>query len=1143
MSLMHNISTVAHYEAKTLSRSWFFRLFLAGSLFILTIMNIGIYSPVGDEDWMLVSIPSSVPLINLYLLNIGQAIVVIFLAADFLKRDKKVDTNEVLYTRPMSNFEYVVGKSWGILRLFLILDLIILAIALTVNIISKSMKVEILAYLEYLLIISIPTIVFSLGLAFILMSVIKNQALTFLILLGIAALDMFWLWYRAGSIFDYMAFGLPLYKSGIAGFSNVMNIIYQRLSFLFAGLAMVMATILIFKRLPQSKAHTIAAAVLLILFLAGGLFSAYKTWKVYADRKREVKTIMETNSKYEKRSFVSIPEAEIELKHLGKTIEATATLKALNSTLSDIDTLIFSLNPGLTVREISNSKGPLEFRTDNHLIFAWCGTPLEEGDSAVVTLKYSGKISETFCFPANTENLKDNPYRIAMVNLEKRQAFLANDYILLTPESQWYPVAGLNYYPSNPAKMKVDFTRYKLKASSSYKLNVVSQGHQVKEGDYYIYKPETPLTGLTVAMGNYVSDTLRAGNTDFIAWHYPGNDYYKEALPQLKDTLRLLANGFMTELENTFSAKYPFPTLSLVEVPVQYYSYPMQSTQTRSELQPSMVLVPEKLATIEGAGFARRFKRQKRQAQRNNQVVTDKELQVRIFNNFTRNTFIYGENFRFRNGAVSNEPTRYRLGPSFYYFVNNFRSDEYPILNAAFESHLQKVVNPGRGQWPFIMSGQISENDMANLTLRNTSMSELMSLKPSDDTVRSILTVKGDYLFNLLRKNAGRDEFSSWFKAYLDENKFRSINILTFNEVIKNKFGFDFYSHLNNWYNGKEQPGFLISNITLKEIVIKDRSRYQVTFIASNPEKEGGLFNVAFRTGGPGGRGVNATAIVDRVGPGGGGGRTQTTMQGRGLEAADIEGIVFLKPGEAKKIGFVLDNQPRVMIVNSLFSKNLPGEITIGMPDLPKSKERGEPFEGETLLEKLPVYTEKGEIIVDNEDAGFKRDSVFGENRLRKILGVKSRRGEVYGIVNEYNAPYYWQPVIQTSYFGKFIRSAVYTRKGTGDRSVTWKGIIEKPGYYDIYAYIPKEGSQQFSRQGQGGNNPEQRESLFRDLHFTVYHDDGTEELTVDFENAEQGWNKLGTYYLSPDTVKVSLSNKTEGRMVIGDAIRWVLQQ
>ena len=136
MALLHNIRTVARYEAKTLRRSWFFRLFSIGALVIMTFMNIGLFSPIGDEDWELISMPSSLPLLNLYLLNIAQAIVVIFLASDFLRRDKKVDTNEVLYTRSMSNFEYVMGKTAGILRLFIGLDIVILLIGLLINLIS-----------------------------------------------------------------------------------------------------------------------------------------------------------------------------------------------------------------------------------------------------------------------------------------------------------------------------------------------------------------------------------------------------------------------------------------------------------------------------------------------------------------------------------------------------------------------------------------------------------------------------------------------------------------------------------------------------------------------------------------------------------------------------------------------------------------------------------------------------------------------------------------------------------------------------------------------------------------------------------------------------------------------------------------------
>ena len=67
---------------------------------------------------------------------------------------------------------------------------------------------------------------------------------------------------------------------------------------------------------------------------------------------------------------------------------------------------------------------------------------------------------------------------------------------------------------------------------------------------------------------------------------------------ELKDTLSFLVSGIMRELETNFSTKYPFKTLSLVEVPVQFYSYPKESTQTRAEVQPSMVLLPEKLSTL-----------------------------------------------------------------------------------------------------------------------------------------------------------------------------------------------------------------------------------------------------------------------------------------------------------------------------------------------------------------------------------------------------------------------------------------------------------------------------------------------------------------------------------------------------------------
>ncbi|MEZ4999327.1 MAG: hypothetical protein R2744_01085 [Bacteroidales bacterium] len=314
------LKTVARYEAKTLRRSWLFRLFSFGALFILGIFNIGAFSPVGDQDWESLAIPATLPPLNLYMLNIAQALVIVFLASDFLKRDKKLDTNEVLYTRPMSNFEYIIGKTAGILRLFLGLNIIILLYCLVINLTAKGTPVDILSYFSHLLIISVPTLIFSLGLAYILMTIIRNQAITFLLLLGFAALNMFYLWFRADSIFDYMLFGLPVFKSEIIGYDNLAMIIAQRVLYTSLGVAFIMITILLFKRLPQSRPHAVLTVILLVVSLVSAGYSGITYYNNFASGKRLKQVTLETNSRYENEPFVTITGSRIELSHDGSSI-------------------------------------------------------------------------------------------------------------------------------------------------------------------------------------------------------------------------------------------------------------------------------------------------------------------------------------------------------------------------------------------------------------------------------------------------------------------------------------------------------------------------------------------------------------------------------------------------------------------------------------------------------------------------------------------------------------------------------------------------------------------------------------------------------------------------------------------------------
>ena len=125
MSFITNIQSVAKYESKILVRSWFFRIFTLLAVAFLGFFN---FAMLLMEDsgglWFEKSVASNIPYFSLLLLNTGQAVVAVFLSSEFLKRDKKLDTSEVFYVRPLSNAEYVVGKIWGNLRVFLLLNVL-----------------------------------------------------------------------------------------------------------------------------------------------------------------------------------------------------------------------------------------------------------------------------------------------------------------------------------------------------------------------------------------------------------------------------------------------------------------------------------------------------------------------------------------------------------------------------------------------------------------------------------------------------------------------------------------------------------------------------------------------------------------------------------------------------------------------------------------------------------------------------------------------------------------------------------------------------------------------------------------------------------------------------------------------------------
>ena len=403
MMAIHNIFTVSKYESKTLFRSWFFRIFSILALLFVFLYNLGVQTSIGWPNGDMVALPSMIPFINLYIINIAQAVIAVFLASDFLKRDKKLDTTEVIYMRSMTNADYVIGKTIGNLWVFFMLNFVALSMVAVFNLTSPYNQFSLAPYFYYFFLISLPTLIFILGFSFFLMSVIKNQAVTFVILLGYIAATLFYLQNVYHYLFDYMAFHLPMTFSDFVGFGFLNDILIHRGIYLFLGLGFIGLTILLLQRLPQSRFVQKLVLLFSVIFLSVGFGLGFKyISKINASDDHRARMI-ELNNKYAATPIIEVKKCDLVLEHTGEGISGEATLTLANSGNEPFREIILTLNPGLEVTSVSGAK----FSRELQLLKIQPDSPLAAGQELSIKVSYRGTIDETFCYlDMNRERLE-----------------------------------------------------------------------------------------------------------------------------------------------------------------------------------------------------------------------------------------------------------------------------------------------------------------------------------------------------------------------------------------------------------------------------------------------------------------------------------------------------------------------------------------------------------------------------------------------------------------------------------------------------------------------------------------------------------------------------------------------------------------
>lgn len=1112
MISLKNISTISKYEAKVLWRNWFFRIIAIAGLFFVTIFNIGVFSEADIPRWYALSNSAFMPYSAMVMISIPQVAAVIFLATGLIKKDKKIDTNEVFFVRAITNLDYVLGKALALFKLFFALNFVLLLIPIIVNLTSPYTTFDPVAFIMYPLLLSVPSIVFTTGIAFLLVTLLKNQPITIVLLLGVAGVQLLYYFDQFSNILDFMAFRLSMLTSEMTGFVGLEEAILQRSFYFITGIAFLFITAFFLDRLSSHKAVRLTTGLIGVALLALSSFVMVKLWDMRQDPISLRQEMIEVNGKWTEVPNFDIVSNYIDFELVDGTILSTANLVVKNNTNQTLSKTYFTLNPGLNVDQIIYKGQSLEINRDLQIASIDQGLTIDSGEEVSIQIKYHGTIVESVAHLEVAQERYESAYEYFMFSLFKKYAFLQSDYALLTKDILWYPDTQVGYSRESPTKERFSFIDFQLNVTVEDGQMPISQGEPTVNGNTYQFKPEYALPQISLVIGDYEKKEITVDSITYSVFHYPKNDYFIKQLDQLADTLSYLIMDISNEYEDGQKLAYPFKRLQFVETPIQFTTYNKIYESHQAYLQPETVFWPEEGGDIRQFDFRRQLRDMNRQSREENQELSDKEKQANVFNDLAKKVFTkqIGSKWFF-DGRDEDEPD-YSLFPNLYAYNSGIISEDWTLLNRSIATYLR---NDKQTQNDFSRNRNgISFTEECNILMSESSITEILTNETDFNKIQKSVSMKSKYLFSYLGQLVGDKVFRSFLQDWINTHQHQLTDYKEFKQAILVKFLLDIDPIIKQVYSDISQPAFEILSLQKYEVLDDDRKRYQVLIDIKNSGDNDGVVEVKFNTadesdtGGSWRRKVNEKVKEEAPGQ-----------------------LSVIKQGEIKQLGFILDEKPNEVTVNTIVSSNIPVVIYTSLGTMAK-REGGALFQGERILGKQKE-AEQYEVIVDDEDSGFSTFSPIQPTYLRAYLDSRSTSDKkYYGIwFRSYSK---WLATTGSYYYGSTIRSAHFTRAGSGEKMTTWTPELKDEGFYDIYTYMKGKNQNQF--QGNDGDNKQYN------YHYIINHGDGKDNIKYNISNAEPGWNYLGSYYFNQTGGNVMLTDECELRTVYADAIKWVKQ-
>ena len=1092
--------------------------------------------------------------VPLWILMLGVA----FLGFDGRQRDVRAGFAEVLDCRPLSNLTIVLGRFFGIFLVAWLIVAVTLGLVQVIGLVASVVglplgeAIEPASLAAFLFVDSSVALVVWCTVVQLATLALRGSPAVLLATFALVA-GLYWLLHHTPvhlipAIAPLPSFGvfasdiLPTFTSG--------SVLLQRGLFLLTALACLVAAGALFPRFDDTRGAVSAliATTAIVAATAGLSAFAYRSFEPMALREQW---------RLDHSAHVDAPRPDVEWiagrVHVEPGVSLTLDLeiRLTAPTNRPVDTLVFTLNPAMAIRELRVAGAAAGFRQHSGLLFVQPRQPIPAAGRFTLAIVAEGVPDPRFAYlDAHSEPGKDSWANGQLSFLGSEASLFDEAYVALSPGTGWLPLPG-PHLAAGAKQQPRDFFRVDLTVEVPTGWEVAGPGraHRASgEARRFRFQPGAPLPEVAILAAPFERYEVEQDGVAFALLMH--RNHVANALllsgaagPISEHLQRLLDQA------RALGIPYPYNGLTVAEVPAKLRvfrgGWPMGTAQSF----PGLLLMREH-------GFpTARFDRRFASYEAADASDADRSLwKVSAAEQYFRHDQTGGNILASAVGQL--------LGFSTAPHGEHARSTQFLIeqLTArllrsddrtTFSAHAYRQ-SPLAAAGPNIAAAGLPEFASPLTALALPNVHRILGAARSDLDSAAVWSLAGAATWAELEESDSPHLALAAMSARSRVTAMALMDSLGIDAVarllaeLRRRYADRTYSYADlvaladelgmplgtvaHGLHGRSLPGFHASSARVTRLDQREqRIAYQIRLDVRNAEAAPGIVRVDVGTDAGRGDFLNWESTAPISVP--------------GHSSVEV-GILSSKPP--------LD----LWLVSYLSLNGMDLRIPLSSTQHPDAGDDA-PFAGARPSAWRPIETG---IVVDDLDPGFARQRGTVRRGLERLRSFLAPTG--LGDHQDPQIPAYrqisahptasppsaflgedWSRQEVGGAWGKYRRTVARCAAGDGTKEVAFGTDLPAAGRWRLEYHLPD-----LTQRPRFNTFAATREAFgtwhggrLGIQHLSLVADGKATPLELDAGRAGAGWHTIGTFALKPGEVELVVSNRTSGQTVIADAVRWSL--